>query len=70
MDLRKNQVTLSELMEDPRSMAVLQKHFGKQLRHPLVKAAKKLTLAQLMDMAGAYLPQKTITGVVEELQRL
>ena len=69
MDLQNKQITLEALLDRPGSKAVLQKHFGRQLHHPLMKAAKKLSLAQLEDMAGAYLPRRKIEQILEELER-
>lgn len=70
MNLRNNQITVRELLADPRSKAVFQRRFGKWLRHPLVGAAHSLTLTQLMDLAKVYIPQKTIQETLEELEGL
>ena len=52
MDLKRNQITLSQLMADPKAKAVLQRRFGPYLKHPMAKAAGSLTLAQLSEMAA------------------
>lgn len=70
MDLQKNQITLSQLLADPRAKAVLQRRFGPYLKHPMARAAGCLTLAQLTEMAGVYLPQKTIQDTLRELRAL
>lgn len=70
MNLRQNQITVKELLSDPRSRAVFEKRFGKWMKHPLIGAAHSLTLAQLMDLAKVYLPQSVIRETLEELQRL
>lgn len=70
MNLRQNQITVKELLADPRSRAVFEKRFGKWMKHPLLGAAHSLTLAQLMDLAKVYLPQSVIRETLEELQRL
>ena len=70
MDLKNNQITVRELLDNPRSRAVFQKRFGKWLKHPLVGAAHSLTLAQLMDLAKVYIPQGVIQETLEELKRL
>ena len=67
MDLKRNQITLSQLMADPKAKAVLQRRFGPYLKHPMAKAAGSLTLAQLSEMAAVYLPQKTIQDTIREL---
>ena len=70
MDLRQNQITVEELLQDPRSRAVFQRRFGKWLKHPMVQAAPCLTLNQLAEMAAVYLPKKTIEETIQELKRL
>ena len=70
MDLRNRTITVGELLDNPKSRAVFQRRFGKFLRHPLVGAARTLTLTQLAEMAAVYLPQKTIQDTFRELESL
>ena len=60
MDLKNQTITVGELLDNPRSRAVFQRRFGKLMHHPMVSAARSLTLRQLVEMAGVYLPQKVI----------
>ena len=50
--------------------AVFQRRFGRWMKHPMVRAAQSLTLAQLAEMAAVYLPQKTIEDTLKELRAL
>jgi len=70
LDLKNNQITVQELLANPKSKAVFQRRFGKWMNHPLVTAARNLTLAQLLDLAKVYLPQNVIRETLEELRRL
>ena len=70
LDLRNQTITVGELLEDPRARAVFQRRFGRLLNHPMVGAARSLTLKQLAEMAAVYLPQKTIQDTLRELQQL
>ena len=70
MDLRNQTITVGELLNDPRSRAVFQRRFGKLMRHPMVGAARTLTLKQLAEMAAVYLPQRTIQDTLRELEQL
>lgn len=70
MDLRNQTITVGELLDNPRSRAVFQRRFGKFMHHPMVSAARSLTLRQLAEMAGVYLPQKVIQETIRELQQL
>ena len=70
LDLRNQAITVGELLDNPRSRAVFQRRFGRLMNHPMVGAARSLTLRQLVEMAGVYLPKKTIDDTLRELQRL
>ena len=70
MDLRNNRITVAELLDNERSRAVFQRRFGKWMKHPMVGAARTLTLAQLMEMARVWLPQKVIDETWKELKNL
>ena len=70
MDLRNQNITVGELLENPRSRAVFQRRFGKLMHHPMVSAAQTLSLKQLIEMAAIYLPKKTIQDTLRELQQL
>ena len=70
MDLRNQTITVGELLDDPKSRAVFQRRFGKLMKHPMVGAARSLTLRQLSEMAAVYLPQKTIQDTLRELSQV
>ncbi len=69
MDLRNNQITVGELLDDPRSLAVFRRRFGRWLGHPMVQQSRSLTLQQLIQMAGAVLPPSTIRQTLEDLRQ-
>ena len=60
MDLKQNQITVGQLLADPRSRSVLQKKLPAVLKHPLTGAANTVTLEQLLAFAGAYLPAESL----------
>lgn len=70
MDLRSQKITVGELLDNPRSRAVFQRRFGNLMKHPMVSAARSLTLSQLAEMAAVYLPKKVIQDTLHELERL
>ena len=67
MDLRNKRITVGELLDNPRSKAVFQRRFGRFMNHPMVSAARTLSLDQLEEMASVYLPKKTIQETLKEL---
>lgn len=70
MDLRGKSIKVGELLDNPKSSAVFQRRFGKFMKHPMVHAARSLSLAQLEEMAAVYLPRKTIQDTLLELEQL
>ena len=70
MDLKNNTITVGALLDDPKAKAVFQRRFGKWMKHPMVAAGRGLTLAQLVELAGVYLPKKVIDETLKELKEL
>jgi len=70
LDLRKNQITIKELMANPAAKALLTKRFPMAMSHPLASSAQSLTLAQVIELARVYVPQGTINEILRELQKL
>lgn len=70
MDLKHNRITVGELLDNKASRAVFQRRFPTVLKHPMLGAARTMTLEQIISFARSYLPQKTIQDTLEELRRL
>ena len=68
MELRGDQITVAELLADPRSRAVFQRRFGRWVKHPMGQAAQSPTPAPLAGVAAGYLPQKTLQGNIRGLR--
>ena len=69
-DLKQNKITLGELLDNPASRGVLNRRFPMAMRHPLLGAARTVTLEQLVAFAKSYVPQKTIQDTLRELRDL
>ena len=63
MDLKRNQITVGELLDHPGARAVFQRRF------PMLGAARTITLEQILSVAQAYVPQKKIDETLSELRR-
>ncbi len=70
MDLKNNKITLGELLRYQPAKAVFQRRFPMVMRHPMMGAAQTVTLEQIIAIAGAYIPQKTIQETLEELKKV
>lgn len=70
MDLKNNKVTVGELLDYAPAKAVFQRRFPMVMRHPMLGAARTVTLEQVIDLAGNYIPPKTIRDTLEELKKV
>ena len=70
MELKNYQITVAELLNNPKSRAVLQKRFGKWMKSHLVQAAGTLTLAQVIELTRAYVPKKDVEEALQELKKV
>lgn len=69
MDLKQNRITVGELLDHPGARAVFEAKLPMALRHPLLGAARTVTLEQLLSFAKAYVPQKKIDEIMEGLRQ-
>lgn len=70
MDLRQNKITVQELLNNPKSRAVLNRRFPKVFHMPIMASAGSLTLEQAMSLASAYVPKRVLQEAVKELEAL
>ena len=67
MDLRNNQITVRELLADPKARQVLARQFP---HRPIVAKSGSMTLDKAMKLGAAYVPKRVIQETLEELRRL
>lgn len=70
MNLKNYKITVGELLDYGPAKAVFQRRFPMVMRHPMLGAARTVTLEQLVSMAGNYIPQKKIQETLEELKKV
>lgn len=70
MDLKNNKITVGQLLDYAPAREVLQKRFPMVLRHPLMGAARTMTLEQVVSAARSYIPEKKLQETLNELRRV
>ncbi len=70
MDLKNNQITVRELLNNPASKKVLERRFPEAIGLPIVSMSGGLTLERALKLVAAYVPQNTIQETIRELQKL
>lgn len=69
MDLKNGRVTVGDLLDHPGAKAVLQKRFPMLMKHPMMGAARTITLEQILAVAREFVPQKKIDEALSELKK-
>lgn len=62
--------TLQEILSDEKGRAVLEKHLGKWLRHPIVNKLKGKKLSEIIKMANGMVSQEQINAIRDELLQI
>lgn len=70
MNLKNNRITVGELMDYAPAKAVFQKRFPMVMRHPMLGAARTVTLEQVIAIAKNYVPENKIRETLNELQKV
>lgn len=70
MNLKNNRITVGELLDYAPAKTVIQKRFPMVMRHPMVGAARTMTLEQILAVAGNYIPQKKLEEALNELRKV
>ena len=68
MDLRNNQITVRELLADPKARQVLARQFPQVINRPIVAKSGSMTLDKAMKLGAAYVPKRVIQETLEELR--
>jgi len=64
------QITMDELLDNPRAHAVLKKHAPTVADHPQVSMARGMTLADVAGYAEAGLTAQTVQAIVDDVNKL
>ena len=70
MNLKNNKITVGELLDHAPAKAVIQKRFPMVMRHPMMGAARTMTLEQILSAASAYIPEKKLQETLSELRKV
>lgn len=70
MDLKNNQITVGELLKNPKARAMFAREFPQIMNSPLLAFAKNMTLSSVIGYAKNHLPKEKIKALYEELERI
>ena len=70
MDLKNDQITIRELLAQPKAREVLAKHFPQVINLPIVTKSAGMTLERAIKLGAAFVPARSIRAALEELKQL
>ncbi len=70
MDLRNNEITLGEIMNNKDASRLIQTEFGHMLKGPLFAMAKKMSLAKIMTYADGKISKDKIEDLLLKLKNI
>jgi hypothetical protein len=70
MNLRNNEITVSEVLSNPAAKALFIKEFPEVNNPLMLMMAKSMTLASVLSLAQGRYPKEKIDRVLAELQAL
>lgn len=71
MNLRNNQITVGEVLSNPRARAMMQRQFPILFRNQMMlRRAWNMPLSQAMNMASRYVSPSVINQTLDQLRAL
>lgn len=70
MDLRRQQITIGEVLDYPGARELLNRRFPLVFKKQFNQSAKSVTLEQLLALVGGFLPQRMVADTLRDLERL
>ena len=70
MNLKGGNVTIGEIMNDPKGFAIMKREFPKLIGTPMFKMAQRMSLNRVIQHWGHHVPRSKIDSIIEELKRI
>lgn len=68
MDLREGQITVREILQNPKARALLEREFPALMRSPMLHMASTMPLYVVMNNARRYLSPQKLQQLVSQLK--
>lgn len=70
MDLRNNQITVREILANPKAKELLEREYPELLNNPMLGMFQNMTLENLLKYANGIVPQSKINQILDHLKTL
>ena len=70
MDIRSGNITVGEIMRNPRGMALLRREFPKVINTPMFRLAQGMSLNAVVRHWGHHVGQNKVNALIAELKKI
>ena len=70
MDLRNNQITVKEILSNPKARGLLQKEFPMIMNPRFLHLVQNTSLQAVLEFGKTYVPQAKINHILSELKNI
>ena len=70
MNLKGGNVTICEIMNNPKGFAIMKREFPGLIGTPMFKLAQGMTLNKVVQHWGNKIPKAKIDSIIDELKRI
>lgn len=70
MNLRNGQITIGEILSNPKARALFQREFPAYANHPMLRLMGGMTLGQVYHIAVGKMGKQRADQMMEQLKRL
>ena len=68
MDLKNGQIKVSEILRNPKAMALFRQEFPQAANSPMLAMAGNMSLQQILNMAKGQMDQGRIQALMQKLE--
>ncbi len=70
LNLKGGNVTIGEIMNDPKGFAIMKREFPKLIGTPMFKMAQRMSLNRVIQHWGHHVPRSKIQSILNELKSI
>lgn len=70
MDLKNNNITVGQLLANPKSRAILTQEFPQYVNHPMINMVSYMPLKKVLDYSKGRVSQAKINNTLEKLKQI
>lgn len=70
MNLKNYEITVGEILKNPKARALFQKEFPQLASHPMLPLAHKVPLREVISCSRGLVPKEKVNEILSKLERI